>query len=266
MYTSIQQYIGIKLMDGLDLKLKLLTGKGVYTDGFNIKPKTIGEIVETGYTTHMSRAIFLSLDVDYFLKQLINTSAYMSLYESKHSLKPFEFFVSFSHGDFKNEFFGNLAYFLDVDVESISVDRITQNLNVKLSDDDTKPIDRESFDNIVKIIRLQNNLDSAKKEASDENPADEKARKLLEKMRKNREKIEEKKSEDSDPLDFYDIVSSVTTRSNSINKLNVNDITIYQLYDEFSRLGAIDTYENSVQATMMGAKLDNGIQHWSKPL
>ena len=80
-------------------------------------------------------------------------------------------------------------------------------------------------------------------------------------MRKNREKIEEKKAEDSDPLDFYDIVSSVTTRSNSINKLNVNQITIYQLYDEFSRLGMIDTYENSIQASMMGAKLENGIQH-----
>ena len=85
-------------------------------------------------------------------------------------------------------------------------------------------------------------------------------------MRKNREKIEEKKAEDSDSLDFYDIVSSVTTRSNSINKLNVNQITIYQLYDEFSRLGMIDTYENSIQASMMGAKLENGIQHWSKPL
>lgn len=253
-------------MDSLDFKLKLLTGKCVYTDGFNIRPKTIGEIVEIGYTTHMAKAIFLSLDVEYFLKQLINTSAYMSLYESKHSLKPFEFFVSFSHGDFKNEFFSNLAYFLEVDVDCISVDRITQNLNVKLSDEDTKLIDRESFDNIVKTIRFQNNLESTKKDNSDENPDDEKARKLLEKMRKNREKIEGLKAEDSDPLDFYDIVSSVTTRSNSINKLNVNDITIYQLYDEFSRLGAIDTYENSVQATMMGAKLESGIQHWSKPL
>ena len=81
-------------MDNLDFKLKLLTGKSVHTDGFDIRPKTIGEIVEVGYTVHMAKAIFLSLDVDYFLKQLINTDGYMSLYESKHSLKPFEFFIS----------------------------------------------------------------------------------------------------------------------------------------------------------------------------
>ena len=253
-------------MDNLDFKLKLLTGKSVNTDGFDIRPKTIGEIVEVGYTVHMAKAIFLSLDVDYFLKQLISTDGYMSLYESKHSLKPFEFFISFSHGDFKKEFFSNLAYFLDIDVDNISIDKVTQNLNLKLSDDDIKPIDRESFDNIVKIIRFQNNIESAKKATIEEEKKKKKARKLLEKMRKNREKIEEKKAEDSDPLDFYDIVSSVTTRSNSINKLNVNQITIYQLYDEFSRLGMIDTYENSIQASMMGAKLENGIQHWSKPL
>ena len=35
-------------MDNLDFKLKLLTGKSVHTDGFDIRPKTIGEIVEVG--------------------------------------------------------------------------------------------------------------------------------------------------------------------------------------------------------------------------
>ena len=66
-------------------------------------------------------------------------------------------------------------------------------------------------------------------------------------------------------MDISDIISAVSSKSNTISKLNVWDLTLYQLYDEYKRLHAINQYEVNIQALMNGAE---GIElkDWSAKL
>ena len=58
------------------------------------------------------------------------------------------------------------------------------------------------------------------------------------------------------------IISAVTAMSPSTNKLNVLEYTLYQLYDEHSRLYGIEGYKMSVKASMYGG---NENSDWGAP-
>ena len=253
----------------IDEKLKLISGLPIPIGNMEIKPYTIKEIVEIGYTDFMSTMGMLFLDTDYFLKELRGEKSFMELYEKKHMLKPFDFYMMLAHDSFQEAIISALHLSLRVDREDIHFDHengvifITSNEDVKLI------IDRDVFARIVDILKYQNGLRNfSKDELDDFNTADEKAKALIEKMKANRAKVEEIKSEDEDSedIDLFDIISSVTTRSNSINKLNILDLTLFQVYDELKRLQKIDEYENYIKASMAGAKLDGEIPHWSNKI
>jgi hypothetical protein len=141
-------------------------------------------------------------------------------------------------------------------------------------EDDLKIIHRDNFDDIVEAVRLQNYLTRPEKKSKskDENPADEETRKLMEHIKKMKEKVEEKKKmksqaegKDDEDADIADIISAVSAKSNSINKLNIWELTICQMYDEYSRLELIDNYDFSIRAMMAGAE-NVDLKHWSSKL
>lgn len=131
------------------------------------------------------------------------------------------------------------------------------------SDEDVKLIDKETFSIIMNKVKVINGFAESKSN-DDENPYDEKAKKMLEKLRKNREKVEQIKAKEKadSSRDIADIISAVTAMSPSTNKLNVLEYTLYQLYDEHSRLYAIEGYKMSVKASMYGG---NEISDWGAP-
>lgn len=251
----------------MDSRLRLLCGSSDIVGDFLIKPYVLRDIIEIGYENFLSKIGILCFDVDYFLKQLIGQDFYMEIYEKKHELEPLELYLMFSHGDayeFGELFKESLSLVLRVEKKDIFLN-LEENCIMIASNDDVKLIHSKTFNEIVEIVKYQNGMKTMKEKEEDENPADDRAKAILDKIRSNREKVNKFKSEDKEEseTDFYDIVNAISVRSNSINKLNIVDLTIFQIYEEFSRLQAIDNYENYLKASMAGVKMEGKTPHWS---
>lgn len=281
-----------KELKDIDLKLNLLSGSTINVGNIAIKPFTLREIKDYGYSKYMENIQWLSITLDDFISSTIEGEKKEILMAQMEKLKTFDFYSKLGGKEFTNKliealsmiFRTNDMVMLDKGILTINFYKMgilyngddglihtDQEYLSYYSEDELTVIHRENFDDIVKVIKLQNYLSQPKQEEEvEENPADEKTRQLMETMKRNREKVEAKKkaqqkADNNEDIDIADIISAVSSKSNSINKMNVWDLTLYQLYDEYSRLELIDNYDFSVKAMMAGAeKVD--LKHWSSKL
>lgn len=279
-------------MKEIDLKLTLLSGSEIELGNLKIAPYTLREVKDYGYTNYMNNLQWISLSIDDFISSILDENKRKILEINKESLKAFDFYIKLGGKEmqdklvevlkmiFKNDDlrvldngiiaidFVKLGIIIEDDdgnVIEIKDDKLSE-----LDEDKIKIIHRDNFDDIVKIVRLQNYLEQPEEAVEEEEPADEEARKLLEHMKEMRKKVEEKKRQQSEDgeeanIDIADIVSAVSSKSNSVNKLNIWDFTIYQIYDEYARLELIDNYDFGIRAMMAGAK-EVDLKHWSSKL
>lgn len=277
-------------MKEVDLKLALLSGGGIDLDNLKIVPYTLEEIKEFGYTRYMENLQWISLSIDDFISSILDDNKRMFLDEQRDALKVFDFYIKLGGTDMQQRLLSVLSMIFKsddvrvLDEGIIAIDFVKQGILIKdadgnlrvdeqrlneLDESGIKLVHRDNFDDIVKIVKLQNYLEQPKTEEEEEDPADEEARKLIEHMKKMQKKVEEKKKEqkgeEEGEIDISDIVSAVSSKSNSINKLNIWDFTLYQIYDEYARLELIDSYDFSIKAMMAGAK-DVDLTHWSSKL
>lgn len=277
-------------MKEVDLKLALLSGGGIDLDNLKIIPYTLEEIKEFGYTRYMENLQWISLSIDDFISSILDDNKRMFLDEQRDALKVFDFYIKLGGTDMQQRLLSVLSMIFKsddvrvLDEGIIAIDFVKQGILIKdadgnlrvdeqrlneLDESGIKLVHRDNFDDIVKIVKLQNYLEQPKTEEEEEDPADEEARKLIEHMKKMQKKVEEKKKEqkgeEEGEIDISDIVSAVSSKSNSINKLNIWDFTLYQIYDEYARLELIDSYDFSIKAMMAGAK-DVDLTHWSSKL
>lgn len=277
-------------MKEVDLKLALLSGRGIDLDNLKIVPYTLEEIKEFGYTRYMENLQWISLSIDDFISSILDDNKRMFLDEQRDALKVFDFYIKLGGTDMQQRLLSVLSMIFKsddvrvLDEGIIAIDFVKQGILIKdadgnlrvdeqrlneLDESGIKLVHRDNFDDIVKIVKLQNYLEQPKTEEEEEDPADEEARKLIEHMKKMQKKVEEKKKEqkgeEEGEIDISDIVSAVSSKSNSINKLNIWDFTLYQIYDEYARLELIDSYDFSIKAMMAGAK-DVDLTHWSSKL
>lgn len=240
-----------------DLDLKLLMGSSVYANHIPVRPKTLREIVEIGYTEHMSRLRLLCLDrreivSDEFIEQFDKVPIYA-------------IWQTFGNEDMQEKYIRSLEYFLDLRYSGIDV---IDEEKIVLVFNDEVIVDRDTYNEIIYTIKKQNayteSVDDKLKEST---ATTDKAKKILEKLHKNKKKVEEIKKKDdtsnATKIDFYSIISSVSTKSSNISKFNIWDLTLYQLYDEFERLQILDSYNTSILAMVQGAKIDD-LEHWAK--
>lgn len=245
----------------LDNKMKLLAGKAIYVDGIPIKPMKIGEIVEIGFTQFQQTIQIMMLSLDDMINSIEDFESQAILKMNKHQYKVFDLYmISDALRDmlivgFKMVFRTDNVVFIE-DIERGYVIII----------DEKYEIDRDNYDEIVKVLTMQNNPSvSESTEEEDYNPADELANGIAEKLRRAKELVKNSKpSDDNDGIGIDDVISSVTALSNSVNKLNILEYTLYQLYDEFARLIKIDNYKFQMQASMWSSDME--IAHWSEPL
>jgi hypothetical protein len=277
-----------KNMGEIDLKLHLLSGQSIRVDNLMVQPYTIAEIRDFGYESYMGNLHWLSVDIDDFIKSVDDLEERINLESQRSKLKTFDFFTSAQESPLLDFLMASLAMIFRTDdvkmvgegVIGINFDKlglldvsedgfitIDEEWAEQVPEEKIMVIHRENFDELVRVVKYQNFMDAVKKE--DFNPANEKARKLAEQMERNRERVEAKKKiqqqnekgEDGE-IDISDIISAVSSKSHSINKLNIWELTLYQLYDEYSRLELIDNYDFSVKAMMAGAK-EVDLKHWS---
>lgn len=250
-------------MATIDNKLQLLLGRPISVNDFlQVRQFKLGEIVDMGFETYLYKVSFLLRGVDEFMKMLVDSPNYMDLYMQKNQLTALYLHVMFCENDaYREMFIDSLSFVLGVEPDSIVIG--ADGVQYILSDNDVKLITEIDFDKIVETVKISNGFTKADTDDGTD-PYDEKTKRMLEKMKMNRERVEQiKAKERDDNRDISDLVSAVTVMSNSINKLNVHEYTLYQIYDENSRLYTIENYRMSVKSSMFGA--DNEITDWGKP-
>lgn len=278
-----------KELTGIDLKLHLLSGSAIKVENLVIKPYTLEEIKNYGYTNYMTNLQLLSLTVDDFLSSIEDFEKRVVLEQQKSKLKTLDFFLSFGGDELVQAVLNALSMVFRTDdirvmdnkngvialdfvekgifkIDKYGEVEVNNELIDSLSEDEITVVTRYNLDEIIEVIKLQNYLEKPKEEDGEEKYADEATRKLMEEMERHRKKVEAKKKAqqeyEGNDIDISDIISAVSSKSNSINKLNIWQFTLYQIYDEYSRLELIDNYDFSIQAMMNGAeKVD--LKHWS---
>lgn len=251
-------------------RLNLILGVPIHTseDGLTVKQFTLREVSSMGYENYLSHVGLITTSVDDFLKVLIDTPIYMELYMRKHELKPLDFLLMFSEdSSYKQMVEESLEFVLGLERNQIEVDSFSNRVLFKdLSSDDTKliEVDNELFDEIITLVKLSNGMMSVTSDG-EANPYDDRAKEIYEKMKKNRDKVQKIKALETDekPRGLHDIISAVTVKSPSTNKINILDYTLFQIYDEYSRLYAIENYHLSTKSMMFGG--DSEIADWAKP-
>ena len=280
-------------MESVDLKLRLLSGSSIKVDALEIHPYTIKEINEYGYSKYMMNLQWLQITVDDFIKSVLDIEKRMLLEVERNKLKAFDFYTKLGGQDMLEGIMEALAMIFKTDdirlIEDgvIGINFVNKGLLVENEDgnlvanhevlenfdeDEIMIVHRENFDHIVEAVKLLNYLKKpVDKKKSEDNPADDATRELLEQMKKNEEKVSKIKqresgnSDDDDEIDISDIISAVTVKSNSTSKLTVWELTLFQLYDEYARLELIDNYDFSIKAMMAGAEKIE-LKHWSSRL
>lgn len=281
-----------KELNDIDLKLHLQSGSDIKLGNLVIKPYTLEEIKTFGYTNYMSNLQLISISMDDFISSVVDMEKRNMLEEQRTNLRIFDFYVNLGGMELLDKLLQSLSMIFRtddirmLDESTVAIDFvnkgivnfdedgtpfINQDKLEELSEDEITIVHRDNFDDIVEIIKLQNYLSKNKSEKKEEKYADEETRKLMEDMERHRKRVEEKKKAQAkaegndDEVDISDIISAVSSKSNSVNKVTIWKYTLYQLYDDYSRLELIDNYNFSIKAIMAGAeKVD--LRHWSSRL
>jgi len=215
----------------IDDELRLLKGSSFFVDGIEIKPFTISEIVEIGYEKYHQTMNIFALEVEDIIKDIP---------EELKDVTVFDLFLKSGLQELFEGFIGAIGLFLRI--ENINEFGIDEDFNVIVSKN--RKINRDNWGNICKIIQMQN---CVKREKEDYNPANEQARKIIEKIKALKRENPIKES-----ITFPSMISGIANKSNNLNILNIWDLTIYQLYDALNRLNLIDNYQFTLNGIYAG--------------
>lgn len=231
---------------------KLLRGKSITINKVGVlKPIIVDEIVEIGEKKYYQYLNNLCFDIDdlklspeeqqNFIDNNINTFEVIvsgCIHDIKHLqmiLKALKFF-------FKDDvcFLKNYGIFFFGDFE------------------ERRYITSENYEEIKNIIKIQNGISNS--DVLDENPTDEKTRRLLEKRRIARKKLERAKAKDnegeSEPLTFGDLISVMCSNANGVNHENVWNMNIYMFQNQFQRMKLINDFDISIRSILAGGNPD----------
>lgn len=236
------------------LEMKLLKGSPINYEGLIIKPHTLGELIdEIGLDTYYKLVGFVSIKKS-------DLNEFFNFDEEK--LKKTSLFQMLLFHEITAQY---IVDFLKFTTRNEEVYYIQEWTTIMVNYDETSVIiDKNNVDKIITKI-LEFYCVSIEVEKEEEyKPANEQARKLIEKIRKNRANAPKPKSN----VDLASIISGVAWKSNNLNILSIWDLTLYQLYDAFYRLEIIDNYDKTLTAiyagTIDGKQTDLKKQIWFK--
>jgi hypothetical protein len=236
-----------------DNKLKLMSGEPFFLERIgNIRPLTLREIARIGYQKYIEHLNLFLISKKNFIKEE---------FIDEIDINFFNIMIAFSDEDFDNYIKKSIKTFFGIDTEVVK-----ENLMIIAKDPEIDfCISSDNFDDIRQVIKWQNGLDDEKVLDDEVKYKNERAKQILDKLKKSQAEIQKQKKKEKNDLDFADIISAIASKSFSLNKLNVFDLTVYQMYDEFKRLDLIDNYHLATQAMMQGAKNIN-LKHWTSKI
>lgn len=212
------------------MRLRLLKGDPIEVDGIMVYPLTLGEIVELGEEKYNQYLAVLISEPDDF--------------DELKEEKGIEFFDLICFYCLSNKiyrdlvlqalslFFGETVYFHD-------------KLMCFFMEDE-RVVDRENYEKIIEILKMQNFINEKKDEYR---PANKQARELLKIIKENKKMVAQAKKNRSD---LASIISGVVWKSGNVDIHNVWSLTVYQLYDAYFRLMQIDNHSQTMGGVYAG--------------
>jgi len=230
-------------MIDLSTELKLLKGSSFFVNEIEIKPLTLKEIVDIGYMKYQQYLNVYILDLEDIL---------LDIPEEFNEIKIFDLLLNSGIDDLLENLLSSIYFFFKPKNIKVIENEIILDDNI---------INRDNWDSICEIIKIQNCVKKAEKE--EYNPANEKAREIIEKIKALKKSIPQRES-----ITLASMISGIAWKSHNINIINIWDITMYQLYDALNRLNLIDDYNFTLSGlyagTIDGTKIDMKKINWMK--
>ncbi len=213
-------------MNEKDIHLKLLVNAPIHIDGMGIfKLPKLKEMINMGedkYNRYLSSMLF-------------SKDALQIESEEIHKYTDFQILsdIIFHDDKFGSDFLSSLEFFFSEKIDigdqgGIYFGEITEE----------NKFTEEKWNMAKKLVMIGNFMKEQKKEEEVE-AGNEQARKFMEKLKKKKAELAKVKKKDEN-INLHSIISAVACRSVGFDR--VGDLTIYQLYDTFYRLGLIDNY------------------------
>lgn len=215
----------------MDLKFDLLSGKDMLVDDiYTVRQLTLQDIKDNGYDDYMYKLDLLLLDQENFCKvfqvQNLDATSQISLFD----------LITYN-SDVCSLYLDALSLFIREKLEYAERHRC-----ITVIDSNTSQIHRMSSDEYEDICDMIKVVNGLSKDVKKSEPAKKKQSALLAKlhvqMEKGRAQLEKSKSnvKEQKRLELWNIMGSVCAYSPSYNFTNIMGLTVYQLYDQFSRL------------------------------
>ena len=229
-------------------KLKLLAGdERIEIDGIVFKQPKLRNIKDIGLQVYYAYLSFLLVSAEEYLISIKRED--LIPFFKQHNLTMFDIYRDNPYE--RQCFIEALSFFIDGEIVFKNGEFLINDIHV---------INKEIYQKILEIIAEINCLKVNKQQ---ETYANEKARKIAEKIQQAKQKRSNVQSKDS--VSLPDIISAVASRKESLNLLNIWDLTIYQLYDHYNRLIAEDEFDiHAMNYAYWGGEFK--AKHWSKQL
>lgn len=232
--------------------LDLLSPKPVRMEnvGGILSPK-LRDIVSIGYDAYQFYLELLLMDLEKYFSMSGHAKDYGSLSdEEKSDLDMFDFWTANEQSASLLE--KVLNFFIAEDVVYSGQNRcfLVQNENGKVG-----AITRDSYPQVRDVICQRVCIRSGQEEDFSR-IKNKKALEIAKKLQKGRS--QKKKQEKADKnMELGNIISAVANRSPSLNILNIWDLTVYQLWDCFSRISNNNIYDIQASAVAAWGNKDN---------
>jgi len=230
-------------------ELQLMRGRGIKVGDLLIKPLTIGEIEELTESKYFQYVSILAINKDSF-----------QVKDEEITLFDLVFAVCVKEEEFRSLFLKSMGYFLREEIKMYANSNgfffYTENEEI------CSFITKDNYSDIIEVIKLQNCL--TKKIEEEENPANEKARQILERQKRARALLAKaKKQGDGEPLTLADLISILTSNGNGVTAFNVWDMNFYMFNNQFNRMKMLDEYDINIRSLLAGAKSEDiQLKHW----
>lgn len=266
-----------RCLDKVDIDMRLLAGDSFYVNGIEIKPYTLREIKDVGINYYWYCCNVFLFEVDDMIRDLEKFSADVinkdELDKVKKEVKNeqidiYDFLIEIPI--LTNAVIDSLKLFLRVDEfgGDIFLNKLGRTFFIGkyksladlIGDDNSggndsrniKVIDKERFNTIKRIIKMQNCLLSKKDE--EYKPVNEKAKEIVELLEKSKKKINKIRSTKDDILTLPDLISILASKGNEMDVDKILDMPFYLFNDQFGRMKILDEYMVNVNALMHGAQ------------
>lgn len=234
-------------MFDVNLKVQLILGKPISLNGIGLlKSIKIKDIMDIGFDNYNKYLSYLCMSSEDIL-DLLNSEL--------ENIEPFDFIFSncFYDEKFKEDILCAFSYFFDEKC------RFSENGYFYLGNiDEERFIHSRNFNFLSDVLRIQNCVEDKKDNLNLKSKA---AKDFYKRLKQARRKHE---SEKSSNMDISDIISAISAKHPSINIFNIEELTMYQLIDQYKRINMIDEYLININSLLHGASKDDvKLTHWS---